>query len=119
MPPIFSGRVSWSLRCPAQRYIEQTHRALTDCALPAQSSRPSPNPLTGPTSPFCPRIENVSTYQALLADSTPDGDRSRQFTLLFVATCTAAACGPAVCVGMFLYAGNHWRLDEILFVLLA
>lgn len=55
--------------------------------------------------------------QALLADSTPQGDRCRLFTITFVAGTLASAVGPLITVGLFLYQGGGtggvWRLDTL------
>lgn len=54
---------------------------------------------------------------ALFADSTPEGQRSKYFTYMFVAYTAASACGPLVSILLFQTLGDDWDLYHLRIVI--
>lgn len=54
---------------------------------------------------------------ALFADSTPDGQRSKYFNYLFVCYTAASACGPLVSIILFQTLGDVWDLYHLRIVM--
>ena len=57
--------------------------------------------------------------QAIYADSTPAGQRSWYYTILFGLYLLASTLGPLVTIVMFVLHGNEWELADIRNVILA
>jgi MFS family permease len=54
---------------------------------------------------------------ALFADSTPEGKRSKYFNYLFVCYTAASACGPLVSIVLFQTLGDVWDLYHLRMVI--
>ena len=51
--------------------------------------------------------------QALYADSTPEGERTRYYVYLFASYMLSSCVGPLLSIFLFLYWGDEWTVEDL------